>query len=501
MRGVEGSEQEPELAQQPAVEQVQQPTVEQIPTSTRIRSPYSEVYEQEFLKAHPEEEAAADVIFEDLDNQILNSYESYRSEAYPGVAFSHTALRVTPELIKKIRATDPDSTPLPEVNLKPSTSKDQKWFLFTAFSLPPGGDALTVGDLGIDRFIRLLPTVARAVKAGEVAPNTEINLMGSPTGFGGEVTQEWIDAIKTEGFDAYGKLYSEYVKKHVPEDPAKLDNTRIVLQGVSKGTIVADKTFAHLTPEIQKHTQELIDNPAGNHKAIPLIKYFSGLKVFSGLIGETAVRLAGDPIMKDLMKRDKAFYKAVSEQKGIAPDSPEQTKLKKGAVIHEGLRLLSGTPLDTENNRMFVRRSITDPLTFNPARLGQVYAETGRQIETISQKLAKQEDEFRRQELLDLQAEAERTGMSNEELKARAETLLDRPDYYQKELEESGEDFPKEKARQAISASQHGRALEVGIKAKGHFFSLYRGWGENKGIWKQRIDYVKSPPTSVTQKP
>lgn len=479
-------------------EQVQQPAVEQVLVSNRIRSPYSEVYEQEFLKVHPEDEAAADVIFEDLDKQILDSYESYRSEAYPGVAFSHTALRITPELIKKIRATDPNSTPLPEGSLKPATSKDQKWFLFTAWSLPPGGDALTVGDLGIDRFMRLLPTVARAIKANEIPPNAEINLMGSPTGFGGEVNQAWIDAIKTEGFDAYGKLYAEYVKKNVPDDPAKLANTRIVLQGVSKGTIVADKTFEHLTPEIQAHTQELIDNPAGNHKATPIIKYLSGLKVFSGLIGETVVRLAGDPTMRGLMKRDKAFYKAVSDQKGITPDSPEQTKFKRDAVIHEGLRLLSGTPLDTEDNRMFVRRSTTDPLTFNPIKLGQVYFETGRQIETVSQKLARQEDEFRREELLDLQAQAEAEGMSKEELEARAETLLDRPDYYQRELAAAGEEFPEEKARRAISASQDSRALEVGIKAKGHFFSLYRNWD----TWKQRIDYVKSPATTTpTQNP
>ncbi|WP_225062937.1 hypothetical protein, partial [Bacteroides thetaiotaomicron] len=63
--------------------------------------------------------------------------------------------------------------------------------------------------------------------------------------------------------EEHGKLYAEFIKKHEP--PEKGD-AHIVLQGVSKGAIVAERTSQYLPKELQKSTQRLLDNPAGDHE-------------------------------------------------------------------------------------------------------------------------------------------------------------------------------------------------------------------------------------------
>lgn len=485
---MEGQNQGPEFQQpQKPITETEQLISEKKSESPIPRAPYSEVYEAEFLERYPEEKASVDIIFRELDEQIVDTYESYHSETFPGVSFSHIKLNVTPELIKKLRSTNPDAIPLPETT-KPQQSKDQKWFLFTAFSPPPDGDALTVGDLGTDRFMRFLPMVARAMEAGETPPSVEIHLLGTPTGYAGSVTPEWVEDIKKDGFNTYGTLYAEYVQSNLPDNPEQLDKTRVVLQGVSKGAIVADNTYKNLPDHIKPHTQELLDNPAGNHKARPIVKYLSGLKVLNGLVGETIVRMVGDSTMKELMKKGKTYHEALFQRKGLTmEDTPEQTKLKRSAILQEGLKLLSGSPLDTENNRSFIRRAVFDPLTFNPLRLFNLWRESGRQIETVSQKLTRQEDELKKQQLLDLQEESKRVGMSDEEVKEQAQVIIDEPSRFQLELKETELVFPEEKAKQSLVVEQHGRALETTVNKKGHFFSLYQNWGR----WKQNINFVK----------
>lgn len=345
--------------------------------SPELHTPYYSVTLEAFSKEFPEQRAELKTVLDEIDKQGLENFASYKSEEMQGVSFSYTKLAVTPELIKRLSlpevqngqqvageiAKEDESTDEEKIS-----AKRQDYFLFTSFGLPPDGHAFVAGDIGIDRFIRMMPRVARPMSKGEEVPSVNIYLLGAPTGFAGSVTPQWIDQVKKEGLEAHAKLYAEFIKKH---EPVKDDNRHIVLQGVSKGAVVAEKTSKYLPEEVQKDTQRLLDNPAGDHEKG---QYIKGAEVVIGMVGETVARtLFDNDIMKPLMKVGGPFIDQLSEKTGIAKDDREQSKLKWKAVLAESLALIKGSPMDTESTRSFIRQGIMDPLTFSPKRLFDIW--------------------------------------------------------------------------------------------------------------------------------
>ena len=124
--------------------------------------------------------------------------------------------------------------------------KHYVYFLQPALNPSPAGNAYSVLDLGIDRFIREISRVTGAMKRGENPPAVDIYLVGAPQAFGGQVTNEWIDAIKKDGFGPHGKLYAEFMENHLPKEETELARTRITMQAVSKGTSTSVETSKNL---------------------------------------------------------------------------------------------------------------------------------------------------------------------------------------------------------------------------------------------------------------
>ena len=342
----------------------------------KFHTPFYAPTLEAFAKEIPEKEKSLEKVLNEIDTQAIGNFAVYKSETMPDVSFSYTKLTITPETIERLRGRIPSESEgmIPEKEIgeegeEKTNAGKQHYFLFTAFSPPPGGNAFTVEDVGIDRFIRLLPRVARPLNAGEPVPAVEIYLLGAPTGFGGSVSKEWIENVKASGLETHGKLYAEFIAKHVPHEvPKDLEDTHVVLQGVSKGAVAAAKTLKYLPEEIASSTQRLLDNPAGDHEGGTVSRWIKGSQAALGLIGETVSRMLFDDMLKGLMKTDKGFIDALSEKTGIAKDDEETLKLKRGAVFAEAVALLKGTDLDTDENRAFIRRGVLDPLTFNPKR-------------------------------------------------------------------------------------------------------------------------------------
>ncbi|MBI4136772.1 hypothetical protein HY469_01805 [Candidatus Roizmanbacteria bacterium] len=325
-----------------------------------------------------------DYVLEAIDRQMIENYSRQESLVFPGVTFPMSRVVVIPSMVRGLSSAEPvkpaeqSSVELAEPIEEETDSKRIDYFLFPAYAPPPDGGPFYVQDLGIDRVIRELPKVARALQAGEAPPEITVYFMGSPTALGGQVTEEWISEVNKNGMDTYGRLYAEYINSlkaryTVEESEAEAvqqrfkskekrhGNDRIVLWGVSKGAIVADKTSDHLDPKLQRITQRLLDNPSGDHKPGETGK---ALQSAAGLVGETVGRLLVDPMMQGLMKRNPSFGKYIQNKKNIQPDSNEQTKLKMQALLAESKTLFSGQPLDSEK-RSFERQGLQDPLSAN----------------------------------------------------------------------------------------------------------------------------------------
>lgn len=346
----------------------------------KLHTPYYEVTLKEFAEAHPEKADAMKTVLDEIDEQGIKNFSIFRSEAMPGVAFSHTKLTVTPELIERLSknsaVAEMEQTEKKEEDEgkeEKTDAKRQDYFLFTSFSPPPDGHAFTPQDVAIDRYIRLMPRVAGAIKRGETPPEVNVHLLGAPTGLGGSVNEEWIENIKKNGLDGPAKLYAEFINGREPADGK---DVHIVLQGASRGAIIAEKTSKYLHEELQKNTQRLLDNPVGSHEKGQWLK---GAQVVAGLGGEIIARILFDDTMKNLMKLGGPFAEKLAEEKNIQKDGDEQKKLKLKAALAEGLALVKGSPLDTENTRSFIRRGIKDPSTFTPKKLFEIWKKGGKE--------------------------------------------------------------------------------------------------------------------------
>ena len=227
-----------------------------------IKTPYAVVFAKEAIEKHPDKKNELLAAFNEFDRQVL---ENLTINNYDGVKFTSSKIEVTPDVINRIAGnTKVDAGPnvqnseADDIQMSPD-ARNVSVFCFPG--IQPPGSILGIEDMAIDRFFRLLPRVARAMKAGEQVPNVEIYIMGQPNEYGGEITDEWYNDLKSTGFTAYGKLYSRFMQENL--SPDQLDKTNVVMQGYSMGAATASKTYEQLPQEIREHTQQLYDNPAG----------------------------------------------------------------------------------------------------------------------------------------------------------------------------------------------------------------------------------------------
>ena len=247
--------------------------------------------------------------------------------------------------------------------------KHYVYFLQPALNPSPAGNAYSVLDLGIDRFIREISRVTGAMKRGENPPAVDIYLVGAPQAFGGQVTNEWIDAIKKDGFGPHGKLYAEFMENHLPKEETELARTRITMQAVSKGTSTSVETSKNLSENLRERVQRLYDVPVGNHERSIVIQALKSVNIVIGMTGEAVARLIGakfgaDSVSKSLSQAEPQFYQDMAKKFNLPQDNPEQIKMKKACFWPELFALMKGTPFD-KSERTFVRQPEFDPVNFN----------------------------------------------------------------------------------------------------------------------------------------
>ena len=358
-----------------------------------FRAPYCEATWQDIQKTIPGAKPEMAMVLSDLDRQCVENFSLFRSERFPGVELSVVKLTPTKELVGKIAGISiPEDASDESDNPLSSSKVNEQWFLFSAFAKPPDGNAFGSLDIGIDRYVQLLQKVARRIKAGEQTGEFNIYLIGSGTGFGEKITQEYIDAIKNQGLSVRGKLNAEIVEHLLPkttDGDFDIDNNRIVFQGVSMGTTSIDNMLPYLPEIVRKNSQALLDSPAGTHKPHEVWK---AAQTAVGLLSEYAYRELLDNTAKVLGAGKKPFIELMQSEGKTEADSDEQTKLKRALANTSSLKLLKGQPLHTEDNRYFIRERTRDILSAGPVRVArrlvvmgkaQVLKDSGKSLKAV----------------------------------------------------------------------------------------------------------------------
>lgn len=343
---------------------------------THLEVPYVTIVRNIVHEKIPEHAGSFDITLDEINRQLIegNGFFQWESKAKPGVKFLAGHLSITPDLIQKIASQNMQNSD--ESLSNQDLGEDEQrlehyvYFVQPSFGPPPDGSAISALDMGIDRFIKEMPKVARAMRAGEKPPTVDIFIVGGPTALGAQVTGEFIDEVKKDGFEPYAKIYAEFAEEFLPKDKETLEKTRIVLQGVSKGTVTSDLTTKYLPKEIQDRTQRLYDDTAASHGRNIPTQIGRSINMGVGMAAEIGVRQFKGTVRNAAFAGQKQFYEEISKLRHLE-DSEEQAKLKGELFTQELKTVAKGTPLNTEQ-RAYSRISTPDPVNINIRNIGRV---------------------------------------------------------------------------------------------------------------------------------
>lgn len=411
-----------------------------------FRIPTCDMTFSEIQRKNPEISEEMQMILEEVERQALENFKINESTVYPGVSFSSTTISATPQIAKKIAQLDPQSE-LASIDLDKLTysPKTRMNVGFGPFAQPPEGHALGLLDMATDRFIRNLARIAQAMKKGEPIPKVEIITVGTPVGYGGTLTKEYLKDLIKDGFETNGKLFGELLNKLTSK--VDLEDLSLLIQGASMGTVNADKVASHLPQALKDKTLILLDAPAGHHS--PRLKdrwRLKGTQTILGFAAETGVRMASDRRLKGQSKRTKDLYAYLAQTKNIPKDSLAQTAMKWLALGETGIRLGWGSEIDTQHVGTTLRSGIYDPLTTRLKRRQLVEKDFGKPVITHSMK-----------------------------------RRLTKPEIHY------NEPYPIEKAKVNVPFWQTGKALEIAVNTS-HFWFYTKRFNR----WQKIIQYCQS---------
>lgn len=326
-----------------------------------LEAPYISAVKARVAELLPEESQKFNNFFDLMNEELMGQGEGkglfvWESKKYKGVRFLAGHIHISKDWIKKLSSQKLESP----FQLR-RRIKSQVRFIQPAFGRGNDGSALSVLDMAFSPALDITHTIATAIKSGEEPLTGDIYLLGSPTAIGGKTTGWFngkVNAARERnlGFNSHGEIYAEFMREHLPQNPKELKGTRVVLEGVSKGTITADRTTRYLTELVKDRTQVLLDNPAGVHGNGLPTKIGRGANMLL-FLAEASVRR--NIIGKVLSKTQPQFYKDISQRLNLEEDSEEQKKLKGELAHSELVTLWHGNPINKREKR-YIRISTPD---------------------------------------------------------------------------------------------------------------------------------------------
>lgn len=267
-------------------------------------------------------------IFEEADRQGVENWQLYDSQAsgLEGTRISATHVSVRElarriidqdQLAEQIRAGMPHDYNPPKAEAETAADvhaqKEQEEkaepkqdepisrriiTITPQYSPPPKGHPMELWGEVYHQVMHALPGVVREMRTAVAkakaegksreeieellaqVPDVEIYSFGFPHSLGGKVGETWPDAIRDEGFDAYGRLYADFFRTQIlvgsdgqPLSSAK--NVAIQLEGNSMGGEIARATARHLETDL--HSEQLQADIRGlkERKRLKVLTYVS----------------------------------------------------------------------------------------------------------------------------------------------------------------------------------------------------------------------------------
>jgi hypothetical protein len=356
--------------------------------NSSLEHPFFKAVEDDARSAFsPEDFKAFKRVLKQINHQAIDSFTVVNSQEFPGTSFSTFCLEPTEKLVREIQGRE---VPAAETARSAEASKKRIfYFLEPHFHVGSiaGGPFWMLGA-ATDRYLRELPKAAveiQQAKPDEEPLKTAIQIipLGSPVGFKGRVGNKFAREAIDDGFNAYGKLYAEYIEKVIGEME---ENTRIVIHGASRSAVTGERTYHYLIARLMEahtrkmresgqtygdeeakeykeflfqHIQGLYDEPAGIHKKNPLLPFKAAN--FAGLFVEDSIRRYGfkEPFLSpDYDAKETNFLEQIGAD--IPADTPEELKRKQRVAAAEYLHLGLGTPPDLTEPGHY-RSPIFDP--------------------------------------------------------------------------------------------------------------------------------------------
>lgn len=348
-----------------------QPRPETAP-SPHLEVPYISAARVAVRERIPGQAGNFDTFFDLMNQELMGEGKGkglfvWESKKYPGVRFLAAQVHVSRDWIKKLSPNKKESA----FEIR-GRIRRQVRFGEPALGNKLDGSGLSALDMAFSPILDMTNMISSQIERGDEPIEADYYALGSPSAIGGTTTEAFNEAVRKAkdngiGFDPYGEIYAEFMKDHLPNTEEELKSTRVVLEGVSKGTITADRTLHHLTEDIKARTQVLLDNPAGVHGHNIPTRIGRGLNMLL-FLGEAGVRLGTNNMAKTLDKTQPQFYKDIAKKLEIPEPDEEQKKLKGHlSKTFRGLEtstLVHGAPIH-KRERKFVRVATPDSANIN----------------------------------------------------------------------------------------------------------------------------------------
>lgn len=331
-----------------------------------VHSFFYDVAVEKARQKTPEKVAALEKLFGSIDRQTLDNMTQFSAEGDPETLFPMTTVDVN-SLYDEFtgHAETPSGEEEPE---------KQTYVIFGPLVPPPDGHPMTGQDVVYDRAIGLLSRIAKARNNGEVTPQIRLHVLGYPHSTWGKVSEKWMTSVKQDGFDAYGKAYTEYVRRFVlPDKP-----NRLIFQGMSFGGSVSISVLKQLSEAERANVKLLLDNPAGLHKKGSRWQSIEkGLQIPEGFAVEFMIQKGLEKLIGLPIPDRASFYERAIPylaKRGVSAFDDRPNKIAKAKATWQAiLTLVEGARFDIpEDTRTFIRQGIIDPTTTSWQRIYDV---------------------------------------------------------------------------------------------------------------------------------